>query len=86
MAELSLDQSYKSSRGLIRYTSLGEGAPLIMVHGTPWSSYVWRNIVPKLRTTHTVYVYDSVGYDQSEKFEGQNVSLGIQNDVLAGTV
>lgn len=79
---LSLDSSYQSSHGLVRYTAEGDGDPLILVHGTPWSSYVWRNIVPTLRETHLVDVYDLVGYGQSEKFDGQNVSLGIQNDVL----
>lgn len=80
---LSLDRSYQSTQGVVRYTSMGDGAPLIMVHGTPWSSYVWRKVVPALAETHTVYLYDLPGYGQSEKFEGQNVSLGIQNVVLA---
>jgi pimeloyl-ACP methyl ester carboxylesterase len=62
---------------------MGDGAPVVMVHGTPWSSYVWRHVAPALSETHTVYVYDLPGYGQSEQFEGQDVSLGIQNDVLA---
>lgn len=78
----SLGNTYESSHGNVRYDSIGDGPPLILVHGTPWSSYVWRNIASTLRDTHTVYVYDLVGYGQSEKFDGQDVSLGIQNDVL----
>lgn len=79
---LSLDGSYASSHGTVRYTSMGDGDPLVMVHGTPWSSYVWRNVAPALSETHAVYLYDMVGYGRSEKFDGQDVSLGIQNDVL----
>lgn len=78
----SLGRTFESSHGKVKYEVMGDGPPLVLVHGTPWSSYVWRNIAPALGETHTVYVYDLVGYGQSEKFEGQNVSLGIQNDVL----
>ena len=81
--EPSLDESYGSAHGVVRYTSMGDGLPLVMVHGTPWSSYVWRDVAPALSETHTVYLYDMPGYGRSEKFEGQNVSLGVQNDVLA---
>lgn len=77
-----LRYTYESSYGDVAYDSLGDGPPLILVHGTPWSSYVWRNVAPTLGETHSVYVYDLVGYGQSEKFDGQNVSLGIQNEVL----
>lgn len=82
-SEPSLDRSYESSQGEVRYTAMGDGPPLVMVHGTPWSSYVWRDAAPALSETHTVYLYDLPGYGQSAKFEGQDVSLGIQNDVLA---
>jgi pimeloyl-ACP methyl ester carboxylesterase len=81
--QLPLERAYESSHGEVRYDSIGDGNPVVMVHGTPWSSYVWRHVAPALGETHTVYVYDLPGYGQSEKFEGQDVSLGIQNDVLA---
>jgi pimeloyl-ACP methyl ester carboxylesterase len=83
---LSLDRTYESSHGTVRYDRFGTGDPVILVHGTPWSSHVWRNVTPVLSNTHTVYVYDLPGYGQSEKFSGQNVSLGIQNEVLTDLV
>lgn len=82
----SLNQEYESSHGVVRYEVRGAGEPLVMIHGTPWSSYVWREIAPELAATHTVYLYDLPGYGQSEKREGQNVSLGIQNEVLADLI
>lgn len=84
MAEpIPLDRTYESSHGAVRHGSVGAGDPVVMVHGTPWSSYVWRHAARALSVTHTVYVYDLPGYGRSEQFEGQDVSLGIQNDVLA---
>ena len=26
----------------------GEGEPVVLIHGTPSSSYIWRNILPSL--------------------------------------
>lgn len=72
----SLERKFESVHGEVRYDVMGTGPPLILVHGTPWSSYVWRNIAPTLANTQTSSVDDLVGYGQSEKFEGQTVSLG----------
>ena len=27
----------------------GEGAPIVLLHGNPTSSYLWRNVVPHLK-------------------------------------
>jgi pimeloyl-ACP methyl ester carboxylesterase len=56
---------------------------LIAIHGTPFSSQVWRRIVPHLTDSRTVYYFDLVGYGQSEMRDGQDVSLAVQNRVLA---
>ena len=66
----------------IRWSRIGEGPPLVAVHGTPFSSQVWRRIAPALAQCWTVYYYDLAGYGLSEMREGQNVSLGIQNGIL----
>ncbi len=81
MSDWSLSREYKSSFGKVRFDYCGEGLPLVLVHGTPWSSYNWRNIIPILAKHRTVYFYDLLGYGQSEKAE--DVSLGIQNQLLA---
>jgi len=68
----------------IAYGIEGEGPPFVLVHGTPWSSFNWRHLIPALAKNWTVYFYDLLGYGQSEKREGQDVSLQVQNRVLAG--
>ncbi|MEY8883357.1 alpha/beta fold hydrolase [Donghicola sp. XS_ASV15] len=68
----------------VRWGCLGQGPALVALHGTPFSAQVWRRIIPHLCADRTVYFYDMPGYGQSEKREGQDVSLGVQNTVLAG--
>ncbi|MEI5681176.1 MULTISPECIES: alpha/beta fold hydrolase [unclassified Mesorhizobium] len=67
----------------IAWGSIGSGPPLVLVHGTPFSSHVWHRVAPELSRSHTIYFYDLPGYGSSGKFEGQDVSLGIQNEALA---
>lgn len=67
----------------VRWGRLGDGPPLVAIHGTPFSSQVWRRIVPQIADRRTIYYYDLVGYGASEMREGQDVSLAQQNRTLA---
>lgn len=72
------------SRGALGVTIVVAMAlPVVLVHGTPWSSYNLRHLIEALAKDFTVYYYDRLGYGQSDKTLG-DVSLGIQNRVLAG--
>lgn len=79
-----LPESFDFGGQEIRWGAMGEGAPLVLVHGTPFSSIVWRRIAPWLAAHRQVFYFDLLGYGQSEKRAGQDVSLGVQNQVLAG--
>ena len=79
----TLGREYGSSQGAVRYEIFGEGPPLVLVHGTPFSSLVWRKVVPALVEAMSVYVYDLPGFGSSEKREGQDVSLAAQGRVLS---
>ena len=67
----------------VRWGKIGDGPPLVAIHGTPFSSQVWRRILPQLADLRTVYYFDLVGYGLSEMRESQDVSLAVQNKVLA---
>ena len=41
-----LGRRERVSAGEVAYEVFGEGPPVILVHGTPMWSYLWRNIVP----------------------------------------
>ncbi|MEW2355070.1 alpha/beta hydrolase [Spirillospora sp. NPDC029432] len=78
----TLRNGYDSTLGEVRWDRLGDpGAdPLVLLHGTPFSSFIWRDIAPALAATRSVYVFDLPGYGASAKHEGQELSL----DALAG--
>jgi pimeloyl-ACP methyl ester carboxylesterase len=82
-ASWSLSQRFDHQGELIAYDAWGEGPPLVLVHGTPFSSYVWRAIARELARHYRVYLYDLLGYGQSEQRAGQDVSLGVQNELFA---
>jgi pimeloyl-ACP methyl ester carboxylesterase len=63
----TLDKEHLTWGGTVRYATFGEGPPLVLVHGTPFSSYVWRKVAPALAQTSSVYVFDLLGYGSSEK-------------------
>jgi len=81
MADWVLTKIYEFEGQAIRYDICGEGPPLVLVHGTPWSSYNWRHLIPMLAEKWTLYFYDLLGYGQSEMRDG-DVSLGVQNKLL----
>jgi len=83
---LDLPHTFTFEGNAVRWGKMGRGSPLIAIHGTPFSSQVWRRIVPHLAPRHTVYFFDLLGYGQSEQREGQDVSLGIQNRLLSALV
>jgi pimeloyl-ACP methyl ester carboxylesterase len=77
-----LGERQGTSVGEVAYEVFGEGPPVVLVHGTPTRSYLWRNIVPALAEHRSVYVYDLLGYGESEKGEGQDVSIAAQARLL----
>ncbi|MFZ3568026.1 alpha/beta fold hydrolase [Streptomyces sp. BH097] len=83
-ADWNLDRSFSSSSGEIRWTSLGpaDAPPVVLVHGTPFSSYVWRQPARALARQHRVHVWDLPGYGVSETGPGQDLSLDTQARVL----
>src|SRR5262245_18223220 len=78
-----LSESFDLDGQEIRWGVLGQGDPLVLVHGTAFSSFVWRRIARWFAAHAPDFYFDLLGYGQSEKREGQDVSLGIQNKVLA---
>lgn len=79
---LRLSARYIHKEQSIAWGRIGNGPPLVLVHGTPFSSQVWRKIAPLLAERWTVYFFDLIGYGQSEKRARQDVSLAVQNDLL----
>ena len=49
------------------YVDTGSGDPIVLLHGNPTSSYVWRNIIPYLSSQGRCLAPDLVGMGQSGK-------------------
>ena len=51
----------------IAYIEEGQGDPVVLIHGNPTSSFLWRNIIPELMDYGRVIVPDLIGHGDSEK-------------------
>lgn len=49
------------------YVEVGEGDPIVFLHGNPASSYVWRNILPHLEGLGRCLAPDLIGMGDSDK-------------------
>jgi haloalkane dehalogenase len=49
------------------YVEVGEGDPIVLLHGNPTSSYLWRNVLPHLRSLGRCIAPDLIGMGDSEK-------------------
>lgn len=55
----------------------------MFLHGTPWSSALWRPIAEALAERFTVYLWDMPGYGASSKDADHAVDLGVQGELFA---
>jgi len=51
------------------YVERGEGAPIVLLHGNPTSSYLWRDVLPHLVDLGRCLVPDLVGMGDSSKLD-----------------
>jgi pimeloyl-ACP methyl ester carboxylesterase len=83
MSDWTLPGVYEFRGHRVRYGASGTGPPIVLIHGTPFSSYVWRRIVPCLAMHWRVFYFDLLGYGQSDRDAVPDVSLGVQNQLFA---
>jgi haloalkane dehalogenase len=58
----------------LAYRELGEGPPVLLLHGWPTSSALWRDVMPSLARTNRVLALDLPGFGGSDK------PLGVRYD------
>ena len=51
----------------IAYVDEGSGDPIVLLHGNPTSSFLWRNVAPELIDSGRVIIPDLLGQGDSEK-------------------
>ncbi len=62
MHKLTLDDGMT-----LTYRELGAGAPVLLLHGWPTSSYLWRNVMPAIAEHNSVIAVDLPGFGGSDK-------------------
>lgn len=72
----------------LAYVETGEGDPIVLLHGNPTSSYLWRNVIPELAGLGRVIAPDLVGQGDSEKLPASDgpdrYSFAVVYDYLSG--
>ena len=51
----------------MHYIDVGEGDPILFLHGNPTSSYLWRNVIPHLQPQARCIPPDLIGMGKSDK-------------------
>src|SRR6195256_2870969 len=64
--------------GDIAYLRTGQGPPLVLLHGIPSSSYLWRDVIDPLSATFEVLAPDLLGYGDSDKRMDVDLSIAAQ--------
>jgi pimeloyl-ACP methyl ester carboxylesterase len=58
---------FETPHGRIHYVDEGSGPPVVLVHGTPTWSFLWRHPIRELSRTHRVVAPDHLGFGLSDK-------------------
>ena len=59
----------------VTFHMMGEGPPILLIHGITSSSRTWKRVMPRLAESHTVIAPDLLGHGRSAKPQG-DYSLG----------
>jgi pimeloyl-ACP methyl ester carboxylesterase len=82
----SLPDRVTTSTGTVATAVLGSGPPVVLTHGTPSWSYLWREVAPVLAEHHTVHLWDLPTYGDSEAAPGERPSVALHARTLADLV
>jgi len=66
----------------IHYLSVGKGEPVLLLHGWPTSSYLWRNIMVPLSKSKQVIALDLPGFGRSGKLLNVSYSFNFYDRII----
>ncbi len=70
MNAAELPKSFIEVKGKrMAYVEMGEGDPVVFLHGNPTSSYLWRNIMPHVAGQARCLAPDLIGMGNSDKLD-----------------
>jgi len=68
----------------VAYVEDGVGPPLLLLHGCPFSSFVWRHVIARLRSRFRCIAPDLLGLGDTETPQGADWSLPAQAATVIG--
>jgi pimeloyl-ACP methyl ester carboxylesterase len=68
----------------LAYFEEGSGAPLLLLHGCPFSSFVWRKVIPLLSGGFRCLAPDLLGLGDTETPDNGDWSLRSQTNAVLG--
>jgi pimeloyl-ACP methyl ester carboxylesterase len=68
----------------VAYYEEGSGEPLLLLHGCPFSSYIWRKVIPRLSSRYRCLAPDLLGLGDTETPEDADWSLRAQAAMVVG--
>ncbi|MDT0331922.1 alpha/beta fold hydrolase [Nocardiopsis lambiniae] len=80
---MNVDEVFEWRGRRIAWGRRGEGPPVVLCHGTPWSSRLWSPFADALARDFTVHLWDMPGYGASSKDPEHPVDLGVQGEAFA---
>ncbi len=86
MSEIPRSQFVDVEGLRLHYLEAGEGAPVVLLHGWPTSSFLWRNVMPQMAGHNRVLALDLPGFGQSAKPLAASYSFRFYDRVLEGFV
>ena len=73
---------FDASGGKIAYTDTGRGDVLVMIHGVPTSSWMYRKMLPDLQKHFRIITIDLLGYGSSDKPVANNANYAFESQAL----
>jgi len=61
---------FEMPAGRLHYVDEGEGSPVVMVHGNPTWSFLYRDLIKRLSAEHRCVAIDHLGFGLSDKPRG----------------
>jgi pimeloyl-ACP methyl ester carboxylesterase len=81
-----LEEAFAWRGRRVAWTRMGSGPAVVLCHGTPFSSQIWRPFAEALSADHAVYLWDMPGYGASSKDAEHRVDLGVQGELLCDLI
>jgi pimeloyl-ACP methyl ester carboxylesterase len=77
-------QSLRVADTDVAYYEEGAGLPLLLLHGCPFSSFIWRKTIPLLSGDYRCLAPDLLGLGDTKSPAGADWSLPAQAEMVAG--